>query len=147
MEGPGSLLPLGVRGVHLKVENHRVHIHKYSRDTNNLDTLKRTQIGIQLGQQEWMELLGYVSRINEVLERARNNDEDPHFTHPIGQNGIHVVTNKFEGHLLIQLREYFTPFLGPRRLLPTKNGIALKVDEWDDMCGQHTKITEALGRT
>lgn len=144
MATANELQALGSRGIHVRVSNGKVDLRKFTRSTSNADALVPTQIGISLNQSEWYDLLQLSVAVSKEVQE---NGEEPGFTKPIGHDGVHLALNKYQGYLLVQVRKYFRPFAVPGKLLPTKEGIALKLDEWDALCNIMGNLQMTLSKT
>lgn len=138
MANASELSALGARGVHLRVQNENLDIRKYARSMHNLEQLVPTQIGIQLNKQELIELFEMKDLVESQLEAQQI------FLRAIGERGIHVAVNRYKDYQLVQIRKYFIPFHGPKRVLPTKEGIALRVEEWHQLCGKLSDVQQLL---
>lgn len=125
-------IALGIRGAHFRQLNDKVDLRMYNRGIENPEVLVPTPRGIELDGKEWAQLMSHGEDITTAAKQAENG-ADPTLFLPIGHDGIHVAVNKYENHVLVQIRQFFRPFKQPEKLLPTRTGIALKVAEWEEL--------------
>lgn len=125
--------PIGSRGVYFSLNNGTLDLRKFLVDVYDKEKRVATAVGVSLSPQETSDMKAMIVGVNAEITTAINNDESPNFFQPIGHDGMYVNVSRYEGHLLVQIRKYFRPIQRPESLLPTKKGIALKIDEWQQM--------------
>ena len=62
-----------------------------------------------------------------------------------GENALKVVVKEYEGQVLIHLRHYFKA-AGEDRWYPTKKGVALTLEEWDNLTESFVSIDAEVRR-
>ena len=62
-----------------------------------------------------------------------------------GEKALNVVVKEYEGHVLINFRHYFKAS-GQDRWYPTKKGVALTLEEWDNLIEAFVSIEAEVRR-
>jgi len=81
--------------------------------------------------------------INEAVQRVTDGDEDVKLCRHIG--GAHYISVT-SGFRCVDFRKFYLPYgvKTQEEIRPTQKGIALRLDEWSDLC---SLLIELMGNT
>ena len=131
---------IGHRGYNVFVSNFNeylmVHIRKFYKD-------KPTKFGIALTPKEWKILLNKTEKLNNLIEQMeealkQGEKELQSESFAIGFRGLHTMITDFHGELYVHVRKFDGDGI------PTAKGVALNVEEWQDLVNMKEEITELI---
>jgi hypothetical protein len=104
-----------------------VHIREYGVNPNT-GVVFPTRVGVTMHPQRYAKFMNMIPLINDAVEILRDGSPIDFKRHVGG--GVYVTVNS--EYRCVNLRKYFVPF-GHHEAVPTKNGIALRMVEWDQV--------------
>ena len=116
-----------------------MHIRQFD---NNVPSKR----GICLSPERFATLVYYIPDINRCVSKVRDGDKEIWNKYHLG-GGIYVKIDG--GFQTVNIRRYFVP-KGTIEEVPTKKGIALRINEWDRLveCAEEVKsVAEELKAT
>lgn len=135
---------LGTRGYHAQIKEGAVDIRLHQRDFTDHEKLHATWRGATLDRDEWFDLVAAAPTITSCIQTYERDQVEPSLFIPLGRKGFHAMVNIYNDTLLVQLRIYSRSFYDPDKLFPTKQGVALKRDEWHELAENIKKLSSQL---
>ena len=119
-----------------------VHIRKFYEE-------KPTKFGIALTVKEWRILMNKSNQLNNLIEQmqealdqreenAKDHEEFESESFHIGFRGYFALVSEFKGDLMVHIRKF------DDKGKPTTTGIALKINEWQDLIAHKEEIKEII---
>ncbi|MGI9555422.1 MAG: transcriptional coactivator p15/PC4 family protein [Cyanophyceae cyanobacterium] len=128
-----SCITLGNRGIQAQIQGGQITMQQYKPSFTNPSILTSTDKTVTLKQNEIESLRQHLVEINTAIKDFAERQVSPNIFHPLGDGGIHVFVTVFKGHLLVHLRQYTRSYVAPTTVYPSKKGICLKMDEWNEL--------------
>jgi hypothetical protein len=135
---------IGSRGYIATVNCQGLDIRMYYRAYDGSGKLIDSGKYVVVRQGDWADLLRHIPAVDQAIKVYQLKERNPQCLLPLGTNGLHVSVSPFNGCLYVHIRYYSRAFFDPDQLRATKRGIALKVDEWQDLMKNMQTVTDIL---
>lgn len=137
-------MSIGNRGYMILANSIGVDIRQQYRSFKDPNSLVPSPKGITLTPDEWQGLVYHAAAVNDCIKHFQIQTDEIMQMYPIGINGTHLVACTYNEQVLVHIRVYSRAFKDAQKVFPTKRGIALQVEEWNELFGAIDAITAVV---